>query len=86
MAKLTATLSGSFVMTDIPSRWREIELDRSGGKGRPRALVTIRQGISGLAFQYLNAVPLPAALELRQQGDSTECEVPPSGVALLGSG
>ena len=29
MAKLTATLTGSFVMTDIPSRWREIAIDRA---------------------------------------------------------
>ncbi len=65
MAKLTATLTGSFIMTDIPSRWREIELDRAESKVDPERWSPFAKAFQGL---HLNTVPLPAALEIRDQG------------------
>lgn len=68
MAKLTAMLTGSFIMTDIPSRWREIQLDRAEAKVDPERWSPFAKAFQGLPFKYLNAVPLPAALELRHHG------------------
>lgn len=68
MAKLTATFTGSFVMTDIPSRWREIAFDRKQAGVDPERWSPFAKAFQGLPFKYLNAVPLPAALELRDHG------------------
>lgn len=68
MAKLTALLTGSFIMTDIPSRWREIELDRTDTRVDPEQWSPFAKAFHGVPFSYLNAVPLPAALDIREQG------------------
>jgi len=68
MAKITAALTGSFVMTDIPSRWREIALDRSEARIDPEQWSPFAKAFHGVTLKYLNSVPLPAALEIRQKG------------------
>lgn len=68
MAKRTALLSGSYVVTDLPSRWREIEIDRADGAIDSRRWTPIAKAFQDLGFKYLQNIPLEAALRLREEG------------------
>jgi hypothetical protein len=67
MAKWTAALSGSHLITDIESRWAEIRVDREEANVHDDEWTPFAKAFAGLPFKYLNAVPLDAALELRRQ-------------------
>jgi len=68
MAKLVALHSRSFVMTDMRTRWKEIELDRQSAGIDAAAWSPFAKAFHNLTFSYLNNVPLAAALTLRQEG------------------
>ena len=68
IASLTASLTGSYLVTDLPTRWKEIELDReqSGiGVGEWSALA---KAFHNLDLKYLNNLELAHALSLRSEG------------------
>jgi hypothetical protein len=67
-AKLIAFHSDSYVMTDIRARWREIELDRSDAGARDDRWEPFAKAFQGLRFNFLDAVPLDAALAIRRDG------------------
>ena len=68
MAKETAILTGSHFITDMPTRWREIELDRETSSVDVGRWSPFAKAFQGLTFDYLENVPLEAALLLRQEG------------------
>ena len=47
MASLTSSLTGSYLVTDLTAKWKEIELDRSGRSILNRRLVALCKGLSG---------------------------------------
>lgn len=67
-AKLIAMHTNSYVMTDLGVRWREIELDRAESGIDTAAWSPFAKAFQGLQFSFLDAVPLSAALEIRQEG------------------
>lgn len=67
VARLTAEASESYLVTDLPSRWKEIELDRgllgvSDGMWTPFA-----KAFQSLPFRYLDSVDVALALEVRDK-------------------
>jgi hypothetical protein len=67
-AKLIALHSGSYLMTDLRSRWREMEVDRADARVDPQAWSPFAKAFQGLPFRFLDAVPLNAALAIRKEG------------------
>lgn len=67
MAKYTAALSGSYIVTDMEVRWRELELDRSEAGIDSAQWSPFAKAFQGLTLSYLNNVPLEAALRLRKE-------------------
>ncbi|MBI2489263.1 MAG: SEC-C domain-containing protein [Planctomycetes bacterium] len=66
MAKLMAEMSGAYLITDMPAKWKEIEIDRKeanidNGKWSPFA-----KALQGLSFKYLDNIDLNTALKLRK--------------------
>jgi hypothetical protein len=67
MAKVIAAMSGSHIITDLPSRWREIEIDSAERGVPPGVWTTFSQAFQRVDFRFLNDVPLAAALTLREE-------------------
>jgi hypothetical protein len=68
MAKRTALLSGSYLITDLEYRWKEIELDRAEARIDAQKWSPFAKAFHNLDIKYLQHVPLEAALQLRQRG------------------
>ena len=68
MAKWTSALSGSHLITDIASRWAEIEVDRREAGIDDDVWTPFAKAFAGVDFTFLNNVPLDAALTLRKEG------------------
>ncbi|MGD0206269.1 MAG: SEC-C metal-binding domain-containing protein [Verrucomicrobiota bacterium] len=67
MAKHTALLTGSHLITDIPSRWKELELDRTESSIDAKNWSPFAKAFQELEFKFLQNVPLNAALKLRKE-------------------
>jgi hypothetical protein len=67
VACLTATLTGSYLVTDMYSRWKEIELDREGRSGETQAWSPFARAFQDAEFKYLNNVSIQDALTLRKE-------------------
>lgn len=67
MAKRTALLSGSHLITDIPSRWKEMEVDRAEASLTTNDWSPFAKAFQALEFKFLQNVPLEAALRLRKE-------------------
>jgi hypothetical protein len=67
MAKVTVMMSGSHLITDMPHRWREIELDRARDSIDPRGWNPFAKAFHNLEFKFLNDVPLKFAFRLRKE-------------------
>ena len=68
MAKWTASISGSHIVTDLPARWSEIELDYNTSGLEAKHWSPFAKALNGSDLRALNAVPLDAALRLREEG------------------
>jgi hypothetical protein len=68
LAKAIALHSNSFIMTDLPVRWREIELDRTEAGIDSGAWAPFAKAFQELPLRFLDDVPLEAALVLRKEG------------------
>jgi hypothetical protein len=68
MAKLTAARSGSHLITDLRSRWKEIEIDRTESGVDLGNWTPFAKALLGVVLKHLENVPIAAALELRQEG------------------
>ncbi|MBU4350313.1 SEC-C domain-containing protein [bacterium] len=67
IAKLTANLTGSYLVTDIYSRWKEIEIDRESQNIESREWSPLAKAFQNLEFKYLNNLNLEHALILRKE-------------------
>lgn len=67
IARLTASWTGSYLITDLTSKWKEIELDREGRTAETQAWSPFAKAIQETQFNYLQAVSLEAALRLRMR-------------------
>src|SRR6185437_15900315 len=68
IAKLVAGVAGAHLITGIPSRWKEVEMDR-GAIGAELGMWTpFSKAFQNVSFQFLENVPVAAALKLRQEG------------------
>lgn len=67
MAKLTASLTGSYLVTDISVKWKEIELDRAGRSSETDAWSPFAKSFQEAEFQYLNDVSIEDAFRLREE-------------------
>jgi hypothetical protein len=68
LAKMIALHSRSYVMTDLPVRWKEIEVDRAESGIDSGAWSPFAKAFDGLPFRFLDRVPLEEALRLRREG------------------
>lgn len=67
IAKLTANLTGSYLVTDIYSRWKEIEIDRESQNVESREWAPLAKAFQSLEFKFLNNLNLEHALILRKE-------------------
>ena len=68
IAKLTANLTGSHLVTDLPLKWREIELDRENADPISAAWSPFAKAMQNAPLKYLNAIDLKHAFILRKEG------------------
>jgi hypothetical protein len=68
VAKLTAGLSNSYLVTDLYVRWKEIELDRDQHSAQNKAWAPFAKAVQDAPFSYLDRVSLRDALILREEG------------------
>ncbi|GAH55054.1 unnamed protein product, partial [marine sediment metagenome] len=67
IAKLTANLTGSYLLTDIYSRWKEIEVDRESQNAESREWSPFAKAFQSLELKFLNNLDLEHALILRKE-------------------
>jgi hypothetical protein len=67
IAKHTALITGSHLITDLEDRWREIELDRAEAKIDERKWSPFAKAFHNVPIKYLDKVPLESALVLRRE-------------------
>jgi hypothetical protein len=68
IARLTAALTGSYLVTDLESRWKEIELDREQAGIQQPEWSPLARAFQNANLKYLNTLDLPHALAIRQEG------------------
>jgi hypothetical protein len=68
LAKLTARITGSHLITDMRTRWREVQLDRDHAKLGKDPWQPFSKAFTDLDFEFLNKVPLQTALQIRKEG------------------
>ena len=67
IAKLTANLTGSYLVTDIDSRWKEIEIDRESQNIENKEWAPFAKAFQDLELKFLNNLKLEHALILRKE-------------------
>lgn len=67
IAQLTAKLTGSYLITDLPSKWREIELDRKANNAESAIWSPFAKALQESTLKCLNNVGLEHALTLRKE-------------------
>ena len=68
IGQLTASITKSYLVTDLHSRWKEIELDREQNNVETRTWSPFAKSIQEAPFRYLDNVSLEHALKLRSEG------------------
>jgi hypothetical protein len=68
LAKLIALHTGSYLMTDLRPRWKEMELDRLESDVQAAEWSPFAKAWQNLPFKFLDSVPLDAALAIRKEG------------------
>ena len=68
VARVTAGITNSYLVTDIPSKWKEIEFDREEHSPENAAWAPFAKSIQNTKFRYLNNIQLTHALKLRKEG------------------
>lgn len=68
IAKLTANLTGSYLVTDIYSKWKEIEVDREEHSAENREWSPFAKAFQNMKLKYINNLKLDHALILRKEG------------------
>jgi hypothetical protein len=68
MARITASIMKSYLVTDLQVKWREIELDRKSHSAENKAWAPFAKALQDAQLKYLNNVHLRHALQLRKEG------------------
>jgi hypothetical protein len=68
IAQLTASITHSYLVTDLHVKWREIELDRQSHGPESAMWSPFAKALQESSLQYLNVIRLEHALKLRQEG------------------
>jgi hypothetical protein len=67
-AKITAQLTGSYLFTDLDSKWKEIEFDRENVGAENVAWAPFAKSMQEAKLKYLDNLKLEHALTLRKEG------------------
>ncbi len=67
MAKRICEISGSHIITDLRSRWKEVELDHKHAGEAMQVWSPFAKALQSAELKVLQHVPLPAALQLRKE-------------------
>lgn len=67
IANLTANLTDSYLVTDIYSKWKEIEIDRESANAINKEWAPFAKAFQDLELKYLNNLSLEHALILRKE-------------------
>lgn len=67
-ATMTANITGSYLFTDIPVKWKEMELDRANHSAENKVWAPFAKAIQEAQLRYLNNLRLDHALTLRREG------------------
>lgn len=67
MAKIIAMGAGAHLITDLEIRWKELELDKHRLGFDPSAWSPFAKAFQSIRWQFLENVPLDAALRLRKE-------------------
>ena len=67
-AKMTATITGSYLFTDLYVKWREIELDRESQSAENKVWAPFAKALQNAPLRYLNNLRLEHALKVRKEG------------------
>jgi AraC-like DNA-binding protein len=68
IAQLTASITKSYLVTDIYSKWREIEIDRSRNNAENRVWSPFAKAFQESPLKFLNNLQMNHALQLRTEG------------------
>jgi AraC-like DNA-binding protein len=68
IAQLTASLTRSYLVTDLYVKWREIEMDRSLNNAESRVWSPFAKALQESPLKFLNNLHLEHALKLRKEG------------------
>ena len=68
VARITANLTGSYLLTDIDFKWKEIEAARQKSDTRNTAWEPFAKAFAAVDLKFLNNVDLSHALALRKEG------------------
>ena len=68
IARITAALTGSYLVTDLEPKWKEIELDREQSGIHQPEWSPLAKAFQNINLKYLNALDLPHSLALRKEG------------------
>lgn len=67
IARLTASITRSYLVTDLHVRWREIELDRESQSAENKVWAPFAKAVQNASLKYLNELRLDHALTLRTE-------------------
>lgn len=67
LAKRICGITNSHLITDLKSRWKEIEIDRSSAGIDDKKWSTFAKALQNSELKILDSIPLSAALRLRQE-------------------
>ena len=67
IARLTASLTDSYLVTDLPSKWKEIEIDRNIEGADYSEWEPLAKAFQNIDLKYLDSVGLDHALTLREE-------------------
>lgn len=68
MARLTANITRSYLVTDLHVKWREIEIDRTSHNVESSIWSPFAKALQESPLKYLNSLQLEHALKLRNDG------------------
>ena len=68
IAQLTASLTRSYLVTDLYVKWREIEIDRDSHNVESKVWSPFAKALQESPFRFLNSLQLSHSLKLQEGG------------------
>jgi hypothetical protein len=66
-AKRICAITNSYILTDIPVRWKEVELDHKHATAQNQVWAPFAKALQNADLKVLNSIPLQAAFRLREE-------------------